>query len=71
MLACIAQIMLQMTGVNVIATFSSTIYVGNLHFPAVQAGAIAAASQACIIIGGIICSFTVDRYWNAPKRSRV
>ncbi|KAF2483998.1 MFS1 putative major facilitator superfamily transporter [Neohortaea acidophila] len=62
MLACIVQIMLQFTGVNAIAYYTPTIYANNLHFPAVEAGALAAASQAMIILGGIICSFTVDRF---------
>ena len=49
------------TGVNAIAYYTPTIYESSLGFPAVEAGALAAASQACIILGGIICSFTVDR----------
>jgi MFS family permease len=51
-----------MTGVNAIAYYATTIYTSSLHFPAVEASALAAASQACIILGGIICSVTVDRY---------
>lgn len=52
----------QFTGVNAIAYYTPTIYEESLGFPAIEAGALAAASQACIILGGIICSFTVDRF---------
>ena len=51
-----------MTGVNAIAYYTPTIYEESLHFPPVEAGALAAASQAMIILGGIVCAFTVDRY---------
>ena len=51
----------QFTGVNAIAYYAPTIYESSLGFPAVEAGTLAPASQACIILGGIICSFTVDR----------
>jgi hypothetical protein len=54
------------TGVNAIAFYTPTIYESSLGFPAVEAGALAAASQACIIIGGIICSFAVDRFGRRP-----
>lgn len=45
MLASCVQIMLQMTGVNAIAYYTPTIYEDSLGFPAVEAGALAAASQ--------------------------
>jgi MFS family permease len=61
-LASVVQIMLQFTGVNAIAYYTPTIYESSLGFPPVEAGSLAAASQACIILGGIICSFTVDRF---------
>ncbi|KAF2645233.1 MFS1 putative major facilitator superfamily transporter [Massarina eburnea CBS 473.64] len=66
MLACVVQIMLQFTGVNAIAFYTPTIYASQLHFPAVEAGALAAASQACLILGGIMCAFTVDRFGRRP-----
>ena len=56
----------QFTGVNAIAYYAPTIYESSLGFPAVEAGTLAAASQACIILGGIICSFTVDRFGRRP-----
>lgn len=52
----------QFTGVNAIAYYTPSIYEESLGFSPVEAGALAAASQACIILGGIICSFTVDRF---------
>ena len=54
--------MSKFTGVNAIAYYTPTIYENNLGFPAVEAGALSAASQACIIFEGVICSFTVDRF---------
>ena len=62
MLASVVQIMLQFTGVNAIAYYTPTIYENSLGFPPVEAASLAAASQACIILGGIICAFTVDRF---------
>lgn len=44
-LASVVQIMLQFTGVNAIAFYTPTIYENSLHFPAVEAAALAAASQ--------------------------
>lgn len=45
MLASVVQIMLQFTGVNAIAYYTPTIYENSLGFPAVEASALAAASQ--------------------------
>jgi hypothetical protein len=45
MLASVVQVMLQMTGVNAIAYYTPTIYEDSLGFPAVEAGALAAASK--------------------------
>ena len=56
----------QFTGVNAIAYYTPTIYESSLGFPAVEASALAAASQVCIILGGIVCSFTVDRFGRRP-----
>ena len=56
----------QFTGVNAIAYYTPTIYETSLNFPAVEASALAAASQACIFFGGIVCSFTVDRFGRRP-----
>lgn len=44
-LASVVQIMLQFTGVNAIAFYTPTIYENSLRFPAVEASALAAASQ--------------------------
>lgn len=62
MIAATVQAMLQLTGVNSITYYASTIYETELNFSPRLSGILAAASQFCIILGSCICSFTVDRY---------
>lgn len=61
-LAAVIQMYLQMTGVNAITSYASTIYEANLGFPLTEADILAAASQLVIILGSVVASFTVDRY---------
>lgn len=61
-LAAVAQIFLQMTGVNSIAYYAPAIYTVQLHFTGVEAGVLAAASQLCLVLGAFCCSYTVDRF---------
>ena len=61
-IGCLAQMMLQMTGVNSITYYASSLYAEQLGFPVKTAEVLAAASQFCIVIGSLICSFTVDRF---------
>ena len=61
-LASTAQMFLQMSGINAITYYASSIYETDLGFPAREAEILAAASQFAIIIGSTICSFTVDRF---------
>lgn len=61
-LAVGVQIMLQLTGVNSITYYASSIYESDLGFPATTAKLLAASSQFAICIGSAICSFTVDRF---------
>ncbi|KAF7193680.1 Sugar transporter STL1 [Pseudocercospora fuligena] len=61
-LACTAQMMLQLTGVNCITYYASTVYEEYLGFPLAEAQILAAASQFCIVLGSILCAYTVDRY---------
>ncbi|ETN44473.1 uncharacterized protein HMPREF1541_10143 [Cyphellophora europaea CBS 101466] len=62
LIGCIAQMMLQMTGINSVTYYASSLYASELGFGVKTAEALAAASQFCIILGSSICSFTVDRY---------
>lgn len=61
-LASIAQIFLQMTGVNSIAYYAPTIYEQQLHFSHTTSGILAAASQLAMVLGAFCCSWTVDRF---------
>lgn len=51
-----------MTGVNSITYYASSIYESDLHFATKTAEILAAASQFAIILGSIVCSYTVDRF---------
>lgn len=61
-LAATVQIMLQLTGVNSITYYASSIYESDLGFNPTTAKILAAASQFAIVLGSCICSFTVDRF---------
>jgi len=65
-LAAVIQMFLQMSGINSITYYASTIYEVDLGFPTKTAEILAAASQFVIIIGSIVCSFTVDRFGRRP-----
>ncbi|KAJ5691230.1 hypothetical protein N7488_011965 [Penicillium malachiteum] len=61
-IAAVAQIFLQMTGVNSITYYAPTIYQQQLHFAATESGLLAASSQLVLIIGAVCCAWTVDRF---------
>jgi sugar porter (SP) family MFS transporter len=61
-LAAVAQIFLQMTGVNSIAYYAPSIYQQQLHFSPTSSAALAAASQLAMVLGAFCCSYTVDRF---------
>lgn len=61
-LAAGVQIMLQLTGVNSITYYASSIYQSDLGFNPTTAKILAASSQFAICLGALICSFTVDRF---------
>ncbi|KPI40722.1 Sugar transporter STL1 [Cyphellophora attinorum] len=61
-LGCLAQMMLQMTGVNSITYYASSLFEAQLGFDAKTAEALAAGSYFALLLGGLICSFTVDRF---------
>lgn len=56
------QIFLQMSGVNAITYYASSLYEEQLRFDPTIARILAAASQVVIILGSILCSYTVDRF---------
>jgi sugar porter (SP) family MFS transporter len=62
LIGCTAQMMLQLTGVNSITYYASSLFEVQLGFTAKTAEVLAAASQFSIILGSTICSFTVDRF---------
>ncbi|OAL36121.1 hypothetical protein AYO20_04535 [Fonsecaea nubica] len=66
LLAAVVQIFLQMTGVNAITYYASSIYESDLHFDATVSRILAAASQFAIILGSCLCSWTVDRFGRRP-----
>ena len=61
-LAVLTQIMLQMAGVNVVAAYAGLIFEVYLGFSPTTARILAASSQAVIILGSLVCSYTVDRF---------
>ncbi|KAJ5669900.1 uncharacterized protein N7477_005263 [Penicillium maclennaniae] len=60
-LASSVQIILQMTGVNIVVSYAPTIFEHQLHFDPIKSGVLAASSQAVLIIGSLCCVLTVDR----------
>lgn len=65
-LAATIQMFLQMSGINSITYYAATIYEVDLGFPTKTAEILAASSQFVIIIGSVVCSFTVDRFGRRP-----
>lgn len=61
-LAAFVQMMLQMSGVNCITYYASSVYELDLHFDPTTSRILAASSQFALVLGAVICSFTVDRY---------
>ncbi|KAJ6006236.1 hypothetical protein N7451_004180 [Penicillium sp. IBT 35674x] len=61
-IAAVAQIFLQMTGVNSITYYAPTIYQQQLHFGKTDSGLLAASSQLVLVIGACCCAWTVDRF---------
>ena len=62
LIGCMAQAMLQLTGVNSITYYASSLFESQLGFSIKTSELLAASSQFCIILGSTICSFTVDRF---------
>lgn len=61
-LACIVQIFLQMSGTNAISYYTAAIFEQQLHYSPTIAKILSASLQAVLILGSLVCSFTVDRF---------
>ncbi|KAH0831525.1 Sugar transporter STL1 [Fonsecaea pedrosoi] len=61
-LAALTQMMLQMSGVNIVSYYAALIYEVNLGFSATVAQILAASSMFVIVLGSVVCSYTVDRF---------
>ena len=61
-LAALAQVFLQMSGINSITYYAPSIYQNELGFTPTLASILAAASQFALILGAICCAYTVDRF---------
>lgn len=61
-LAAVAQIMLQMSGINSITYYAPSIYENQLHFSGTTSRILAASSQIALILGAICCAYTVDKF---------
>lgn len=61
-LAAASQMFLQMSGINSISYYAPSLYEEQLGFTSTVAGILAASSQFVIVLGSIVCSYTVDRF---------
>ena len=61
-IAAVAQIFLQLSGVNSIAYYAPSIYHERLKFSTTDSGILAAASQLVMVLGAFCCAWTVDRF---------
>lgn len=65
-LAGMIQMFLQLSGTNAVIYYSTTLFELELGFSTTIAGILAACLQFTLIIGSLICSFTVDRFGRRP-----
>jgi MFS family permease len=65
-LAALIQIFLQMTGTNAVIYYSTTLFSAQLGFSSTLSYILAGCLQFTLVIGSLICSFTVDRYGRRP-----
>ncbi|CAL5869398.1 uncharacterized protein PFLUO_LOCUS3627 [Penicillium psychrofluorescens] len=61
-IAAVAQIMLQMSGINAIVYYAPSIYENQLQFSGKISSVLAASSQLALVIGSFCCAYTVDRF---------
>ena len=65
-LAGLIQIFLQMTGTNAVIYYATTLFGQQLGFSETKSYILAGSLQFTLIIGSLICSYTVDRYGRRP-----
>lgn len=65
-LAGLIQIFLQMTGTNAVIYYSVTLFSEQLGFSSTISYILAGCLQFTLIIGSLICSWTVDRFGRRP-----
>lgn len=65
-LAAIIQMFLQLTGTNAVIYYSTTIFSAELGFTPTVSYILAGCLQFTLIIGSLICSYTVDRFGRRP-----
>ncbi|KAJ5677878.1 uncharacterized protein N7477_003511 [Penicillium maclennaniae] len=61
-IAAVAQMMLQMSGINSITYYAPSIYENQLHFSGTVSRILAASSQIALVIGAFFCAYTVDKF---------
>lgn len=65
-LATLIQIFLQMTGTNAVIYYSTTLFSAELGFSGTLSYVLSACVPFTLIIGSLICAYTVDRYGRRP-----
>jgi MFS family permease len=65
-LAGLIQIFLQMTGTNAVIYYSTTLFSKQLGFSSTLSYVLAGCLQFTLIIGSLICAYTVDRFGRRP-----
>ena len=65
-LAGLIQVFLQMTGTNAVIYYCTTLFGSQLGFSPTLSYILAGCLQFTLIIGSLICSYTVDRYGRRP-----
>lgn len=65
-LAAVIQIFLQMTGTNAVIYYSTTLFTQELGFTSTLSYILSGCLQFTLIIGSLICAYTVDRFGRRP-----
>ena len=62
LLAATGQMFQQMSGINLITFYATTIFQQDLGLDATKSRVLAAAMEICQVVGGIVAFFTIDRF---------